>query len=589
MTMNRGETKSAAERRLYLHLPWVLFLLLYLLPLGARDLFVPDETRYAEIPREMIASGDWIVPRLNGVRYFEKPPLGYWIHAGSQLLFGENNFAVRLPSAMAAGLSALLIFGLVSGSIRRGAGSEPESKPDSDLDSDLDLDSNLGWPAALAAFVFLTSFEVFGVGHVAVLDNLFSFFTAATVAAFFLATETPRGSAKENGFLLLAGVSCGLAFLTKGFLALAVPTLTLGPYLIWQRRFRDIASMGVRAVLVAVLTALPWSIAIHHREPDFWNFFFWNEHIRRFAAEDAQHGRPFWFYFAAAPGLFLPWTFAAPALAGMRTEFRDLAPSADPARRLIRLCLCWLIVPFLFFSVAKGKLVTYILPCFPPFAILLALTLGRGMDDRAKRVFHRGAACFGLLFAMLLAAFAFLQIFGFRGFRPFASSWKLMLAAAGLGFVPLLCHLSVQASDVRTKLLRFGLAPSLLFAVANWILPAQTLEVKAPGPFLESFQDLGADVRLVSDESSFRAVCWYLRRDDVYLLEGDGELEYGLGHADAAGRLLDLDAFGRLVERNPGRVALVVRTKKTARWGDRLPVPVSRERSGPRGYVLWRY
>lgn len=577
MTMHRGETKSAAGRRLYLHLPWMLFLLLYLLPLGARDLFVPDETRYAEIPREMIASGDWIVPRLNGVRYFEKPPLGYWIHAGSQLLFGENNFAVRLPSAMAAGLSALLIFGLVSGSIRRGAGSEPEP------------DSEPGWPAALAAFVFLTSFEVFGVGHVAVLDNLFSFFTAATVAAFFRATETPRGSARENGYLLLAGFSCGLAFLTKGFLALAVPSLTLGPYLIWQHRFRDIPSMGGRAVLAAVLTALPWSLAIHHREPDFWNFFFWNEHIRRFAAEDAQHGQPFWFYFAAAPGLFLPWTFAAPALAGMRTEFRDLAPSADPARRLIRLCLCWLIVPFLFFSVAKGKLVTYILPCFPPFAILLALTLGRGMDERAKRVFHRGAAGFGLLFAVLLAAFVFLQIFGFRGFRPFASSWKPMLAAAGLGFVPLFCYLSVQASDVRRKVLRFGLSPVLLFAVAPLILPAQTLEVKAPGPFLESFRNTGADVRIVSDESSVRAVCWYFGRDDVYLLEGDGELGYGLRHADAAGRLLDMDAFGRLIERHPGKVALVARTKSVARWEDRLPAPVSREKSGPKGYVFWRY
>lgn len=91
----------------------LFFLVLYILPLGVRDLIVPDETRYAEIPREMIADGDWVAPHLNGLRYFEKPVLGYWVHAGSILLFGENNFAVRLPSALAVGLSALLIYMLI--------------------------------------------------------------------------------------------------------------------------------------------------------------------------------------------------------------------------------------------------------------------------------------------------------------------------------------------------------------------------------------------------------------------------------------------------------------------------------------------
>lgn len=97
----------------------LFFLIAYILPLGARDLLVPDETRYAEIPREMIVGGDWVVPHLNGLRYFEKPPLGYWVHAGSILLFGENNFAVRLPSAMAVGLSALLIYLLVCSMCRK--------------------------------------------------------------------------------------------------------------------------------------------------------------------------------------------------------------------------------------------------------------------------------------------------------------------------------------------------------------------------------------------------------------------------------------------------------------------------------------
>ena len=91
----------------------VLFLLLYILPLGVRPIVIPDEARYCEIPREMLVSGDWVVPRLNGLRYFEKPVLGYWVTAASMALFGQNPFAARLPSAAATGLSALLLFLLV--------------------------------------------------------------------------------------------------------------------------------------------------------------------------------------------------------------------------------------------------------------------------------------------------------------------------------------------------------------------------------------------------------------------------------------------------------------------------------------------
>jgi 4-amino-4-deoxy-L-arabinose transferase len=187
------------------------FLFVYILPLGSRDLLVPDETRYGEIPREMIAGGDWVVPHFNGLRYFEKPVLGYWVHAGSLLLFGDNNFAVRLPSALAVGLSALMVFMLVRRRDRNDTGED-------------------ALPALLAALIYLSCFEVVGVGNIAVLDSLFSFFLTGTITAFYLASEAPRGGKREKYFLLLAGVSCGLAFLTKGFLAFAVPVMALAPY-----------------------------------------------------------------------------------------------------------------------------------------------------------------------------------------------------------------------------------------------------------------------------------------------------------------------------------------------------------------------
>ena len=143
------------------------------------------------------------------------------MHAASLLIFGENNFAVR--PAIGNGRRAFCLVDLSAGwrAFR-----------------DEDDDHN-GVPV-LAALAFLTCFEVFGVGNTAVLDSLFSFFVTAAITAFYFATEALPGTKHEKGWLLLAGTACGLAFLTKGFLAFALPVMVLSPYLIWQRRYRDL-------------------------------------------------------------------------------------------------------------------------------------------------------------------------------------------------------------------------------------------------------------------------------------------------------------------------------------------------------------
>ena len=241
-----------------------LFLLLYLAPLGLRPIIIPDESRYAEIPREMIASGDWIVPHLNGLRYFEKPVLGYWINAASMLLFGENAFAIRFPSALAAGLSSLMLFFMVRRFVGR---------------------YSIGM---LAAAVFLTCLEVLGVGTFSVLDTMLALFITGMMATSFFAhmEEMPR---KKRALLAFSGVFCGLAFLTKGFIAVVMPLAVVVPFMVWERRGSDLFQTCWIPVVAAVLVSLPWAVMIHIREPDFWRFFFWNEHIRRFMAGNAQH------------------------------------------------------------------------------------------------------------------------------------------------------------------------------------------------------------------------------------------------------------------------------------------------------------
>lgn len=162
------------------------FIAVYILPLGVLPMVIPDETRYAEISREMLDSGDWIVPRLDGLRYFEKPVLGYWVNALSIKLFGENAFAIRLPSALTTGLSALLIFSLV----RKFGGGR--------------------LIGLLASAVFLTCVEVFVVGVFCVLDGLFSLFVTAAIISFYFAYVTENAKEKKI-YLALFGIGCGLA------------------------------------------------------------------------------------------------------------------------------------------------------------------------------------------------------------------------------------------------------------------------------------------------------------------------------------------------------------------------------------------
>ncbi|MGD9948583.1 MAG: phospholipid carrier-dependent glycosyltransferase [Desulfobulbus sp.] len=569
--MNNLNPQQTRQRTvLYALLLLSFYLLAYLIPLGSRDLFVPDETRYAEVPREMIAGGDWAVPHLNGLRYFEKPVLGYWVNAGSLLLFGENSFAVRFPSTLAVGLSALLVFFLAK-----------KARWDQQ-------DERKQFAPLAAALVFLSCFEVFGVGNTAVLDNLFSLFLTACIAFFYWATEATPGSSREKRLLILAGLLCGLAFLTKGFLAFAVPILALVPYLLWQRRFSDILRMSWLPILVAVIVVLPWAVRIHLKEPDFWQYFFWNEHIRRFVSHEAQHKESIWFFLLAAPGLVFPWTFMIPAAgAGVKQLWR-----AQPQlSSLLKFCLCWLFVPFLFFSLSNGKLLTYILPCFPPFALLMGLGLLQLLRNNGQsKLFRGGVVVNGLLFAVLLIAFVALQFFGFNGVPPYSQSWKVIMIVNGLLFFLLFCFWSYQGKSAHTKITFAAMALLFLYLLAHYALPDRTVEVKCPGSLIVRHKPfIAPDDIVIADDDLIRAVCWYLQRSDVYVLGPTGELTYGLGYPDGAGRRLDLKSAAELIRQHPGKTVLFARGRTFARWRDALPTPLTQDQNGEKGYVLLKF
>ena len=198
----------------------LLFLILYILLLWVRPLFSPDEYRYIEIPREMLADHDFVTPRLNGVRYFEKPVMGYWMIAGVLKVFGINVFAARFAPAVCTGLSALIVFLL---------GTKLTGKRET------------GW---FSSSCFLLMPLVFAVGTTCTLDAIFSLFVTATVASFHCAMEAYREKNRKYLLWLCAvGAAAGCAFLVKGFLAFVLPVMAVLPWLIWEKRWKAIFSL----------------------------------------------------------------------------------------------------------------------------------------------------------------------------------------------------------------------------------------------------------------------------------------------------------------------------------------------------------
>lgn len=396
---------------------FLIWLVLGLLPLFVRPLWEPDEGRYAEIPREMIAKGDWLTPTLNWVHYFEKPPLQYWLGAISLKLFGVNAVAARLPLALATLLSMAAAFLLA----RRLGARRPI------------------W----AAFMVASSILGFVCGQILTLDALFSAFMVAALALTVEAVWARFEERPSLGWMLGAFLALALAFLTKG---LAAPVLVGGALLIslpwaWSDARLRKALLGTLfnpwGWLLLVGVSAPWFVFVDRANPGHARFFFIREHFQRFTSHvHARKGSENWLldklYFVPVLALgLLPWLSAAVvgarrALAFLRSRGPQ-GPSGALTRWTMAAMLASILVPFAFFSVSGSKLPTYILPVIVPL-LALACALEREGEEN-KAFFRMGAELAVLGGALILAAPSQLK-------QPGGLPWVLVL---GLTFILLGC------------------------------------------------------------------------------------------------------------------------------------------------------
>ena len=327
-----------------------LFLAIWFGALDSRELFHPDEGRYAAIPHEMLASGDWITPRLNGLKYFEKPALQYWITAATFWVLGEQEWTARLWPALSGLVTLLLVF--YTG--RRIA------------------DAGAGF---MAAALLASTFQFFVFSQVLTLDMGLTFFMTLALSAF-IASQDIRVPTQRKNWAALAGAAMGLAVLSKGLIGVVLPALVLVTYIVLQREWRLVGRLSLVPMVIAFLTvALPWFVWVQLRNPEFFQFFFIREHFGRFALN--QHHRPgVWYYFLGVLLIgALPWSFAY--LKALVRSWRRPLPGQygiNPDRLLV----LWVVIIVAFFSLSSSKLPGYILPVFPALALLLGCRLQSG-------------------------------------------------------------------------------------------------------------------------------------------------------------------------------------------------------------------
>jgi 4-amino-4-deoxy-L-arabinose transferase-like glycosyltransferase len=351
----------------------VIFALAWFGTLEQRRLINPDEGRYSEIPREMVASGDWLTPRLNGIKYFEKPALQYWATATAYTVFGEHHWTARLWPAL-TGFLGVLATAFATARL-------------------------FGPQAGLIAGAVLAGSVLWNViGHVNTLDMGVSFFLAAAVFALCLAQRdnaTPIESRRwqDGAWVLLA-----LAVLSKGLIGLVLPAATVVAYALWQRDWSFILRIRpFRGLLILLAITAPWFIAVSLANPEFAHFFFIHEHFQRFLTK--AHGRyqPMWYFVPILLIGMLPWLSSL--LPGLAAGMRKEAGRRFQPRRFL---LVWTVLVFVFFSVSSSKLASYILPIFPALAALIGVHLtghvvARRIEWHALPAVIVGGACLFLV------------------------------------------------------------------------------------------------------------------------------------------------------------------------------------------------
>jgi 4-amino-4-deoxy-L-arabinose transferase-like glycosyltransferase len=478
--------------------------------LGHRELFNPDEGRYAEIPREMLISGDWLVPRLNDLVYIEKPPLQYWATAASYAVLGTSVWSARFYTGLCGLLTVLICAGVALRLWGSGA----------------------AWRAGI---ICASSLLIVLMGHQLTLDMSLAFYMTLMLGAFCLAHDARTAHAERRRWMWLAWAGAAGACLTKGLVALVIPALALLVYSLMQRQWLIWKQLSIASglVLFALLT-LPWMVLMQREVPQFFDFFIVREHFARYFTMVSDRYQPWWFFLGIFAAGSPPWTL--PATRALLTGWRASAPARQfDARRFLWI---WSIGVLVFFSLSDSKLVPYILPMFPSLALLMA------NSDEVR--LNRDLRYTGVLLVVIGVIFLALAItlprwlpqsprgVLFAGLRP------VLLASSAITVIGGFVAARIRGHSLRRSIIvgasGYLCAASLLWGAGavNQVYSGASLAAQLP-------PGLDRNVPMFSVRTYDQSLPFYLRRT-MTMVDEHGELTFGLELEQHKG-ISSLEAF----------------------------------------------
>lgn len=496
----------------------ILFLLfslgcLFFILLGTRPLSLPDEGNYAEIVREMVASGNFITPYLNEIKFFEKPIFLYWLASIAVKIGGLNLWSIRSVSAILAVFGCIMTY-IVSRKL---------------------YDRRTG---LISAFILGTSVLYFALGHLLTMDLTVSIFCTACLYAFLLGSAEQDNN-RRRAYFWAAAIASGCAVLTKGLIGLVLPAMIIAAWMLVCNQWSVLkrASLFSSAILF-LLVILPWHVLVSLHNPEFFHYYIVKQHLLRYFTPTVGHPQPFWYYIPIFIFGFFPWVVFVPQ------AIKHALPRAWSLREQYKneiFFLLWAVLIYVFFTVAKTKLTSYILPMMPPLAILTARYLASHLETKSRGVKWGYAG-------LVLISFGIAVLFSYfpRYYETDNVEMSILLLSiaalviAGGGVISFLLAWRSHSKALLTTIVTFYVG---LLVVIGALPYVDTHTLRPLTTALKS--ELQPAEPVIAFNHHFQDVSYYLERR-VHILNSRKLFKFGMEYQDSHDWMIDNHTFSKI-------------------------------------------